>query len=113
MHTCKNCGKEERNHYIEPVKVKLEENQLCHDCDFWTDYVKRTNDSDVARITGVHYVMGDETNEPAHFRGFGGDKFKIRFRDGREVVSTNLWCQGDIPERFRDQLSDNAEFVRG
>jgi len=36
----------------------------------------------------------------------------IKFRDGRSVTSTNLWCQGTIPLQYRDELPDNAEFVK-
>jgi hypothetical protein len=48
-------------------------------------------------------------------RGFGGHEFHIRFTDGREeaeVETSNLWCQGNIPEHFSKLLPNNAEFVR-
>jgi len=37
---------------------------------------------------------------------------KIKFNDGREVYTTNLWCQGEIdcPEA-RAILQDNAVFI--
>lgn len=44
--------------------------------------------------------------------GFGGGKWVVRFHDGREVVTHNLWHVGTIPPPFRDRLPDNAEFVR-
>ena len=35
----------------------------------------------------------------------------IRFTDGREVITHNLWHQGTIPKHFRARLPDNAVFV--
>jgi hypothetical protein len=64
-------------------------------------------------VKGCHYIIGAEKpTTPRSWRGFGGDRYHIRFNDGREVVSTNLWCQGPIPAQFREQLPDNAEFVK-
>lgn len=44
-------------------------------------------------------------------KGHGGSLFRIRMHDGTLIDSRNLWCQGPIPERFRDRLYDNAEFL--
>lgn len=55
---------------------------------------------------GCHYWIGDENVECC--RGFGGDKFVIRFKDGKEVTTTNLWYQGAIPKHFQKILPDNA-----
>lgn len=64
----------------------------------------------VAIIDGTHYYIGDEDSKETYFRGFAGAHFTIRFYDGRVVETTNLWCQGDIPEEFRDLFPNNAEF---
>lgn len=63
---------------------------------------------------GIHYVIGEEPepNERRDWLGHGGHKFTIKFKDGREVVSHNLWYQGPIPTRFRDRLQDNAELAK-
>ena len=45
-------------------------------------------------------------------RGFSGRKHIIRFFDGREIVNTNLWYNGEIPKSHRKLLPDNAEFIR-
>lgn len=63
----------------------------------------------VAIIDGVHYYIDDE-DDNSRFRGFDGAKFVIRFHDGREVTTTNLWCQGNIPDEFRDLFPNNADF---
>src|SRR5205823_2378018 len=44
------------------------------------------------------------------FRGFGGTRFVIEMFDGTRFVTTNLWTQGEIPDRFRHLLPDNARF---
>ena len=46
-------------------------------------------------------------------RGFSGRKHVIKFFDGREIVSTNLWYNGEIPESHRELLPNNAEFIKG
>lgn len=63
----------------------------------------------VAIIDGHHYVIEPEDDKSGS-RGFGGDKFVIHFNDGREVVTTNLWCQGEIPENYKDKFPNNANF---
>lgn len=73
----------------------------------------RADPTIVAVIDGEHYVIAPEDENRSFWsaRGFGGRKFVIRFFDGREVTTTNLWHQGTIPPKFRDQMPDNAEFV--
>lgn len=86
---------------------------LCFDCDHWTRLFEKYAGGDaVVRVDGVHYVMGDEDAGRA-MRGFGGRAFLIAFHNGRRVWSTNMWCQGDIPDHWRDRLPDNAAFVNG
>ena len=64
----------------------------------------------VAIIDGTHYYIDDEDSEETYFRGFAGAHFTIRFHDGRVIETTNLWCQGDIPDEFRDLFPNNADF---
>ncbi len=87
-------------------RVMIEKN-VCHTCAFW--YEKITLKDRYLRVNHVSYHVSPE-DAPSLFRGFGGAKFKFRRLDTNEViVSTNVWCQGDIPPRFRDRLPDNAE----
>lgn len=76
----------------------------------WVGLAKLKDDPAVVRVDGVHYMCGDN-DTPYGSRGFGGHRFNILFHDGRRFVSTNLWCQGDIPEVFRGLMPDNARFV--
>lgn len=91
VNACKLCNKEE----------------LCFHCNFWQEKVDIKDRDDVARIDGYHYIVGRETEK--YNKGHSGREFLIRFFDGREVRTTNLWSQGKIPERF--DLPDNAEFM--
>jgi hypothetical protein len=92
-----------------PTQAKMDELQLCFTCLFWTEKLEYKNDPRIVRVDGTQYVIGDE-DAPRAFRGFGGARFNIDFHDGRKVTSTNLWCNGDIPEHFRAELPDNAVF---
>ncbi len=65
-----------------------------------------------AIIDGTHYVIGDEDSKETYFRGFGGAKFHIKFNDGTEITTTNLWYQGVPSEHFKDKFPNNAEFIR-
>lgn len=112
-HVCIECGAtEDVSRWMRSCGERLTERQLCFSCDHWTSLEDRGNGPDkdrVVRFEGVHYIIGPEVGAgPTWMRGLGGARILIRFHDGREVVTTNLWCQGNIPERFRSRLPDNA-----
>ena len=87
----------------------------CHRINFWNEkaekYAKNENgySNRVVIVNGGHYTYHDEVPN-AYFKGFGGRQFKVKFNDGRVIQTKNMWFQGDIPEEFRDRLSDNAVF---
>lgn len=107
---CRSCSQEEHIRWGAGVNRWLFHEKLCFDCDFWLEYVERASESTSIRVDGRHYIIGDE-QAVSIFRGHGGREFRIEFKDGRIVTSTNLWQQGEIPERFRDKLPDNAVFT--
>lgn len=109
---CRLCGKSQEACYCEPTKTNMVERSLCFTCLFWQGYVKRKDDPSRVRIDGKHYVVAPEHGNE-FFRGFGGSLFRIRLADGTVINTTNLWHQGTIPEHFRSQLQNNAEFVKG
>lgn len=78
---------------------------------FWLDLVDKRFRLDHVRIDGEHYVICNEFPPAGSFRGHSGRKFTIRFNDGREVTTTNLWAQGTVPAEFKDDLPDNARFI--
>lgn len=108
---CKECKEKIEFNYYKAVIQIMKQKQLCFNCLFWTEYIELKNKSESVRIKGEHYWIGEEDG-PFHFRGFGGKKFKIRFKNSKEITTTNLWYQGEIPDRFRDRLPNNAEFIK-
>jgi len=84
----------------------------CFLINHWNEMVEIKDNLNIARINGEQYYIGEETSNKT-FRGFSGRKHIIRFFDGREIISTNLWYNGEIPESHRKLLPDNAEFVKG
>lgn len=104
---CEICGKEIEKSFYSNATLCSDE---CFSKHYWLRFVAKKNDKDVVRCNGTHYVIGDEDSRSC-FRGFDGKRFKICFFDGRVVETTNLWCQGDIPEEFREELKDNAVII--
>jgi hypothetical protein len=94
------------------TKERMDQKDICFDCAFWDQYVDRKDEPNIVRVNHVHYVIGDE-NASGAFRGFGGAKWIIKFKDGREVTTTNLWFQGKVPEEFWNRLPDNADSLEG
>lgn len=110
---CKECGgKNVPLTWMEPLRSRMEKNELCFDCQFWHDKMAIADDPNTARIAGQHYIIGPKRpGVPKAYCGFAGNPFCILFYDGRRVETTNLWHQGDIPERFKERLPNNARFL--
>lgn len=89
--------------------TRLAADGRCFLCGYWLEQIDVEPETRVV-VDGVHYRLGNERSQ-SRFRGYGGREFVIRFHDGREVTTTNLWHQGTIPEHLRDRLPDNAVFV--
>ena len=64
-------------------------------------------------INGIHYHDGGKVDRSkvGGFLGHSGRSFMIKMNDGKLIETNNLWCQGEIPEIFKNILKDNAEFV--
>lgn len=104
---CIICNKEiEKSKYSSFVLCSSE----CFHINFWNELVGIKDKPHVVRVDGTHYSIGRE-NEGG-MRGFGGRKFHVKFFDGREVITTNLWHNGAIPESHKELLPDNAVFVK-
>lgn len=57
-------------------------------------------------IAGQHaYWIGSSSDDP---KGFGGQRWRITFLDGRSIVCDSLWHAGYIQPEWRDRLPDNA-----
>lgn len=83
---------------------------LCFSCTFWTNIINK-NSPTRRIINGKCYHIGESNNGPSRWNGFGGRGFKIRLFTGEVAETNNLWHQGTVPERFQEQLPNNAEFI--
>jgi len=109
--SCRECGRGETLIWGPQRNAALASRQLCFSCDHWYMHIQMDAGENKDRFVIVertHYLMAPETG---NMRGFGGRAFAIRFHDGREVVSRNLWCQGQIPAHFISRMPDNAVFA--
>lgn len=59
-----------------------------------------------------HVVYFDQGHIDSFMRGFGGREFLIKYYDGREVTTTNLWHVGNLPEELFETLPDTAVFLK-
>lgn len=90
---------------------KMIERNMCFSCNLWTDRIKSSKAANVMIVDHTLYSIHGEEGTFA-FRGFGGHKFTFRLLDSKEErVSTNVWSGGPIPERFWDEIPDNAEII--
>jgi len=107
---CKLCNKEIEQNYFRETLDKMNSKQLCFKCNYWDEMLE--NDKQFPEksfvIDGVHYIIGGENERE---KGFDGERFLILLNNGKRIETTNLWCQGKIPEIWKDKFPDNATFV--
>lgn len=104
---CVICGKEiEKSQYTNAVLCSSK----CFHVHFWRKIIAEKEKHII--IGGECYQDGGDIKNPSSymFLGFSGRRFWIRYFDGKEITTNNLWYQGKIPDEFRDQLPDTAEF---
>jgi hypothetical protein len=85
----------------------------------WTDSKDAFWSEQLADRTGAvvightHYrILPDVPASGRDHAGHGGRLFRIRHLGSGEVTETrNLWYQGVIPPKWREQMPDDAEFV--
>jgi hypothetical protein len=106
---CSTCGVRYEWNYC------IENKGNCFTCQFWLNRIEYDKPLAHAKssviVDHVAYRVCDEDVRNS-CRGHGGAKWTIKFNDGRNVVSTNLWCQGEIPRTFWKLLPNNAVFVQ-
>lgn len=104
---CKICGKK-----FEKIRYASPNDNICGDACYTDNYwLNRVDNKDEYLIIhgNCYYV---ETERSGGLMGFDGRRFRIRMlADSREIVTTNLWYNGEVPQKYRDMLPDNAEFV--
>ena len=104
---CVICGKEiEKSQYSNAVLCS----GACFYKNFWNEIVAEKEQHII--INGECYRDGGNVDNPNYydFLGHSGRRFWIRFFDGREITTNNLWYQGKIPDEFLSQLPNTAEF---
>lgn len=102
---CRVCGKEVTNkRWCIPIC-----SDECFIKDFWNQKVAQKKDKRQVVIGGQVYYIADEN--AIGNRGFDGVVHYIKFLDGREVRTTNLWVNGKMPEEYRKKLPDNANWM--
>lgn len=110
---CTICGDNATLSYMGEVGDRMREKTLCFTCAFWeekVEWVAQHPDASV-RVDGRHFIVApDKHPSQRYLAGFGGTLWIVAFNDGRRVETRNLWHGGEIPERWRDQLPDNATF---
>lgn len=102
---CIVCGKEiERSQYSKHVLCSSQ----CFHIQFWKDIIAEKDEHIV--IDGECYYVSPESS-CSIFRGYCGKSFTIRKFTGEIIHTTNLWCNGTVPDEFKDQLPNEAEFI--
>lgn len=107
---CAICGEENFTTSYFPCKQKtmIDRLGICFTCAHW----------EVAAQEGCptvinHMVYTPGTRTTGEFRGMGGRRFDIEYFDGRKITTVDLWCGGEIPERWRDRIPNTARFAGG
>jgi len=108
---CSVCDEDVVLMYVSEVNDVLTLKKQCFYCNFWLNIIhaKKHNPQMYKVYKGVCYRDFKDESYTDGFQGFGGRTFSIKMKDGTELTTDNLWCQGRIPARFRDQLPDNVE----
>lgn len=112
---CEICGKEiEKSMYYGSVLCSSE----CHTEKYWLDRVKAIEKDpyEFTIIDGTCYHFDRDNpieKDRRGFLGYDGRHFKIKLNDDTTYETNNLWCNGDVPEKYKDKLKDNAVFVKG
>lgn len=111
-HPCKKCGAENyKTCYGGDIGKMMKKMGFCFNCAFWQEKVD--NKRRFTIIDGSSYVLGNSSSD-AKYRGMAGRTFTVRhFRSGTVKSYNDVWHQGTVPDHFRDELPDNAEFANG
>jgi hypothetical protein len=82
---------------------------LCYDCLYWQNRIDSIQAGNkVFVIADRTCFQLDEENIPDKWKGHDAERFTIKFHDGSELATTNLWKNGVVPARFLERLPDNA-----
>lgn len=106
---CKHCGDPIHLGYLHNEELKSRKE--CFLCNFWMRLKEGGKGIIVQQgLVRKHYQIGT-AKEPGPWNGYAGAWFTIRFLNGEEIRTCDLWHQGIIPERFYDLFPVTAEFI--
>lgn len=116
FYTCSCCSQEDNFSAYKPTTALLPymiEQHVCYECAFWQNIIA-TPIYGQEVIDGYLFVIHSSTLRPLHVLNFSkGKEYYIRRKsDGELIKSNNVECKGKIPEHFREQLPDTADFLK-
>ncbi len=91
---------------VEVLKEQANIKHWCKDCRVWLKRASLAKYRSI-RYKGRHYTEGGSVLHG--IRGSGGEVFRIKFKDGHELETSDLWPNGDVPKRFKSKLPDNVK----
>lgn len=88
------------------------EQEGCWGCREWISSLRKATTKLASFIVGgeLHEIGQEFPRKNSGMRGFGGRPYLVQFDDGRQIYSTNIWFQGEIPRHFRYLGRDDAEW---
>lgn len=122
--TCKLCAKPiDLEEYIQhlPIPKIMAEQQVCFNCAFWIDRIKR--DSEARAVKSKHgrgfaltmapefiipLVIDGQHQSFSSKKAYGGKTMAVLTAEGELYFPTQMYYQGIVPEHFREELPDNA-----
>lgn len=112
--TCELCNTLENLDECNPpgdILRIMSKRNVCSKCAFWMDKIAHPDIGN--EVIGSHYyIVYPFVKRPNNvIKGSEGKEFYIRRFDGTLIKSNNIWHQGEIPEHFRKQLPDTANFL--
>lgn len=111
--TCCLCGETDdfSNYVLSEYFWFMRKHHVCFTCAVWMDKIQNPSVGQEI-INGHYYIVHPFARRPHNIvLGFGGHEFYIRRFDGTLIKSNNVWHQGEIPEHFRRELPDTADFL--
>ena len=111
---CIECGGYVKTkNWFGKVGDSLKKRKLCFSCNHYFEAIETAGDPRRVIINGSLYWRKDwNSTAPSHCLGFSGSVHNIKMNSGEIYKTNDLWFNGDIPERFKDRLKDNAVFIQ-
>lgn len=110
MPACSCCGNIYKTTWVEPVKKQMLERNVCHTCNNWIERlaILKQDKGNTLLANGHYYTIEPDTDRG--FKGFGGAEFVFE-KDGKTIVSHNVWYGGKVPEHMSSMFVDNAKRI--